>query len=60
MNEILDTRIYVHKLSNGTRYIRPKVKDEMKPELKMKKLSNGTRYIRPKVKDEMKPKLKMK
>ena len=60
MNEILDARIYVRKLSNGTRYIRPKVKDKMKPKLKMKKLSNGTRYIRPEVKDEIKPELKMK
>jgi len=44
---------------NGTRYTRPKVKDEMKPELKMKKLSSGTRYIRPEVKDEIKPELKI-
>ena len=38
------------KLSNGTRYIRPEVKDEIKPEIKMK-----WKYIRPKHKDGIKP-----
>ena len=37
------------KLSSGTRYTRPEVKDEIKPEAQMKK------YIRPKLKDGIKP-----
>ena len=48
--KILEARIYVHKLSNGTRYIRPEVKDEIQPKLQME-----WQYIRLKHKDRIKP-----